>query len=78
MQRLHGKPVLARVLERCAQIEGADLVICAVPDEEGSAPLEKIAIVSGARVFKGSERDVLRRYLVAAQMARGDVAVRVT
>ena len=78
MQPLHGRPVLAHVLERCRRIAGADLVLCAVPDEAGSAPLEKVAVASGARVFKGSERDVLRRYLEAAQMARADVVMRVT
>jgi spore coat polysaccharide biosynthesis protein SpsF len=78
MEDLAGKPVLAHVLSRCASIEGADVVVCAVPDAEESAPLEVVARACGAEISRGSEIDVLARYLAAAQMVAADVIMRVT
>lgn len=77
-QDLAGKPVLQHVLERCAKIPGADIVVCAMPDESESLPLLTIAAVSGAAVFRGSETDVLSRYAAAAQQVGATVIMRVT
>lgn len=78
MEPIEGRPVLAHVLNRCAIIPGCDLVICAVPDKPESAPIEAVARECGAQVFRGSENDVLARYLGAARMAKVDVVMRVT
>jgi len=78
MQDLAGRPVLAHVLERCRLIPGADVLVCAVPDEDQSAPLEIVARQCGARVFRGSEHDVLARYEGAARNFEADVVMRVT
>lgn len=78
MQLLAGKPVLAHVLERCRCVEGCDRVVCAVPDEEASAPLEQVVRDCGVSVFRGAEHDVLGRYLGAARMADADIVMRVT
>lgn len=75
---LAGKPVLRHVLERCRVILGVAVMICAIPDEPASAPLAAIAERSGAIVFRGSERDVLGRYLGAARSVNADVILRVT
>ncbi len=78
MQTIAGKPALAHVLERCKRIERADAVVCAVPDQAESAALESIAHACGASVYRGSEQDVLGRYLGAAEMIGADVVMRVT
>lgn len=78
MKDLTGKPVLARVLERCRDIPNVDAVVCAVPDEDASAPLEAVATQCGAATFRGSEMDVLARYLGAARAIGADIVVRVT
>jgi spore coat polysaccharide biosynthesis protein SpsF len=75
---LSGRPVLGHVLARCASIGGVDVVVCAVPDEPQSDVLEAIALKSGAAIFRGSENDVLLRYLEAAQSVDADVVIRVT
>jgi spore coat polysaccharide biosynthesis protein SpsF (cytidylyltransferase family) len=75
---LAGKPVLRHVLERCRGIRSVDVVVCAVPDEPASASLEAIAAQSGAAVFRGSEQDVLGRYLGAARSVNAGVILRVT
>jgi glutamate-1-semialdehyde 2,1-aminomutase/spore coat polysaccharide biosynthesis protein SpsF len=78
VQTVAGKPVLAHVLERCRGIKGCDAVVCAVPDEVESVALESIAYTCGASVYRGSEQDVLARYLGAAQMVGADLVMRVT
>jgi spore coat polysaccharide biosynthesis protein SpsF len=77
-QELAGRTVLHHVLNRCRAIPGADVVLCAVPDEAASAPLVAVAAECSAQVFRGSESDVLGRYLGAARAARADIIMRVT
>jgi glutamate-1-semialdehyde 2,1-aminomutase/spore coat polysaccharide biosynthesis protein SpsF len=75
---LAGKPVLRHVLERCRAIDNVDVVVCAVPDEPASAPLEVVGEQCGATVFRGPEQDVLGRYLGAARSVNADIVLRVT
>src|SRR5205823_6192631 len=78
MQELAGRTALHHVLERCREISGADIVVCAVPDEPASAPLAAVAAQCGAKVFCGSESDVLDRYFAAARECRADIVMRIT
>jgi spore coat polysaccharide biosynthesis protein SpsF len=78
LQLLDDRCVLEHVLTRCATIPGADAVVCAVPDAPESAAIETVAARCGAMTFRGSEHDVLDRYLGAARAARADVVLRVT
>lgn len=78
MRDLAGRTVLHHVLERCRMIPNASVVVCAVPDDPASAPLEVVAAECGTAVFRGSERDVLGRYLGAARAVCADIVVRVT
>lgn len=75
---LHGHPVLWHVLFRCKQIDGADRVVLAVPDEADSDQLEVIAESLAVPVVRGSETDVLSRYLKAARRFKADVIMRIT
>ncbi len=78
LQLLDDRCVLDHVLTRCAAIPGADIAVCAVPDGPESAEIEAIATGCGAMTFRGSENDVLDRYLGAARAARADIVMRVT
>lgn len=73
MAGLHGRPMLAHVLERAAAIQGVDQVVLAVPQRD-------VSIVSHLweHVYGGSEKDVLSRYAGAAEKYEADVIVRVT
>ena len=75
---LGARSVLAEVLDRCAAIPGADLVVCAVPDEHSSDPVAAEAAACGAMVYRGPEADVLARYLGAARAAGAEVVMRIT
>jgi spore coat polysaccharide biosynthesis protein SpsF len=78
LETLGGQTVLQHVLKRCGAISNADMVICAVPDEAESEPLEGVARQCGARTFRGPETDVLGRYLGAARANGADIILRVT
>ena len=71
-----GKPMLAHHLERLAAV-GAPLIV-ATTTNSADDPLVEIADSLGAAVFRGSEHDVLSRYVGAAAAENLDVVVRVT
>lgn len=75
---LAGKPVLAHAIERCGMIPGVSRVIVAVPDSKHNDPLASLAASCGAHVVRGSEQDVLSRYVRAAQSFESDYVMRVT
>lgn len=75
---LAGESVLHHVIKRCAAVEGADLVVCAIPDDDACAQIADEAARAGAEVTRGSEHDVLARYLDAARALDADVIMRVT
>jgi spore coat polysaccharide biosynthesis protein SpsF (cytidylyltransferase family) len=70
---LHGKPMLAHVLERAAAIQGVDQVVLAVPEND-----VRLVAHLWPHVFGGSEKDVLGRYAKCAEQYEADVIVRVT
>lgn len=78
MLDLCGRTVLAHVLERCAGVEGADVVCCATVEGPDGDVIGAEAERCGAAVFKGSEFDALDRYYRAARMLGADVILRVT
>lgn len=78
LKPLAGGTVLAEVLRRCRAIPGADLVVCAVPEGERDDPVAAEAQRCGAIVTRGSESDVLDRYLQASKAVGADVVMRVT
>ena len=76
---LAGRPVLAHVIERVARIDGVDHIVVAIPDGAIDDPLAEYVTRSlGVALFRGSEEDVLGRYVGAAQSASADGVVRVT
>ena len=75
---LAGRTVLAHVIERCLATEGVDVVCCAVPAGDADDAVTGEAVRCGAKVFRGSEADVLDRYWRAARALGIDVIMRIT
>ncbi len=78
LQTLRGKTVLAHALTRCAAIPGIDAVVCATSDLPQDDPIVAEAERAGAYVFRGSQDDVLARYLGAAEKVGAEGVLRVT
>ena len=78
MLSLGGEPCIRHVLRRCQEIEGVDVVICAVPEGPVSDPIVREAEALKVRVSYGSEHDVLDRFKIAAESVQADVIMRVT
>ena len=75
---LDGEPLLKRQFERLKRCRTADDIVLACTDLAADAPLAKLAAEWGMTVFRGSEADVLSRYLGAARAAEAETVVRVT
>src|SRR5262249_60896773 len=73
-----GRPMLARQLRRLAACRMADELVVATTVNATDDPVVAVARGEGARWFRGSEADVLERYVGAAREARADVVVRIT
>ncbi len=76
---LCGKPVLVHCLDRAKAIEGVDAVCLATTTSPGDDAVADLAgNVPGVTIFRGSEADVLGRYLGAAQETGAEVVLRLT
>jgi len=78
LQTLRGKTVLAHALARCAAIPRIDAVICATSDLPADDAIMAEAQKAGVHVFRGSQDDVLARYLGAADSVGAEIVLRVT
>jgi spore coat polysaccharide biosynthesis protein SpsF len=73
-----GHPLLHHVVNRASAIEGIDELVVAIPDSSRDDDLAKEAARLGVRVVRGSEMDVLDRYVRAIEAVNADVVIRVT
>ncbi len=75
---LAGVPMLARVIERVRRARRVDAVWVACSDARADDPIAALALRVGAPVYRGSETDVLGRFVGAADAAAADLVVRLT
>jgi spore coat polysaccharide biosynthesis protein SpsF len=75
---LDGQPLLERQLARLARCERVDEIVLAVTVNATDDPLVALADRLGLRWHRGSEDDVLSRYVGAAREADAELVVRVT
>jgi len=73
-----GRPLLAYQLERLALVASPVVIVVATTVNRTDDPVATLARAMGCKVFRGSETDVLGRYLGAAAAVDADVIVRVT
>jgi spore coat polysaccharide biosynthesis protein SpsF len=84
MAQLAGRPMLDHVIERTALATEIDDIIVATSDQPADLPVfEHLTSSAGrwakqVRVVRGSERDVLQRYAVAAATTSADLILRIT
>lgn len=73
---LAGKPLLSRIIERVKRCELINEIIIAIPNTDQNFPLEMIAVENNVKFFKGSEDDLVERYLQAAYSYNSDYICR--
>tara|TARA_Y100000590_G_C15389666_1_gene889579 strand:+ start:129 stop:815 length:687 start_codon:yes stop_codon:yes gene_type:complete len=77
MMDLSGKPVLHWVLSRVKRAKQIDSIWLATSDTQKDNPLEELAKKLNVPVYRGSESDVLGRFVATAKLAETDHVVRV-
>jgi spore coat polysaccharide biosynthesis protein SpsF len=75
---LSGKPMIAHIIERLQASRLADEVCVAIPADEREDELARVLAGMPVTVVRGSQHDVLGRYIQAAYETRADVIVRTT
>jgi spore coat polysaccharide biosynthesis protein SpsF len=77
LEPLAGKPMLAFMIERLGGLDAGPLVVATSGDPRDD-PVAALARESGAAVVRGSEADVLSRFVVALDTFPSDRVVRLT
>jgi aminopeptidase-like protein/spore coat polysaccharide biosynthesis protein SpsF (cytidylyltransferase family) len=77
LAHLGGIPLLEWVLRRLARANTLDQIVLATSDSESDNPLADLAIKLGMLVYRGSESDVLARFIGAATMTNATNVVRI-
>jgi spore coat polysaccharide biosynthesis protein SpsF (cytidylyltransferase family) len=75
---LQGRPMLAHIVERVSRAADVDRVVVATTDGADDDEVAALATAAGAGVTRGSEQDVLSRYVLAAREHGAGVIVRIT
>jgi spore coat polysaccharide biosynthesis protein SpsF len=75
---LAGKSVLAQVIERVRACPQVDTTVVATTTLVADNAVVAEAVRCGAEVYRGSESDVLARYVEAARQFHADTIVRIT
>ncbi len=78
MMDLAGIPLLERLLRQLSGAAALDDVVIATSVDAADDVIEKFARDRGFTVVRGSQHDVLSRYVLAAEAANADVVVRLT
>lgn len=73
-----GRPMLTQQIRRLKECKAVEEIVIATTTNPADAPLVELAQQAGVGWFRGSERDVLSRYVGAARQFHADVVVRVT
>lgn len=67
LKEIAGKPMILHVLDRVSKSKRIDQVILATSDLNRDTPLAKTATEAGYKVYRGSEDNVLSRYVEALE-----------
>lgn len=78
LKQVLSKPLLEYQLERIKRVKNADEVVVATTQAQNDDPIVDLCSRLNVNVFRGSEHDVLKRYVQAAQNVQADVVVRLT
>lgn len=78
LKNIQGKPMLWHIVNRLNKVDEIDEVVVATSDLEKDGPVYQMTEKYGIPCFRGSERDVLKRFFDAAVMVKADHLIRIT
>lgn len=78
LKEVGGQPMLKQQIRRLRQCRAVDEIMLATTTNSTDDPIVEFARNENVRCFRGSEQDVLSRYLGAAEQSKADVVVRST
>ncbi|MBI1220637.1 MAG: aminotransferase class III-fold pyridoxal phosphate-dependent enzyme [Rhodobacteraceae bacterium] len=78
LRDLSGHPLIEVLLTRLARATRVDEIVLATSTDPRNDPLVDCVTALGYSCFRGSETDVLSRYLLAAEGAGADTVIRIT
>lgn len=78
LKDLLGAPMLARQIDRVRRAKRIDEIVIATTTNATDDPVADLARRESVQAFRGSEHDVLERYVGAARASDADVVVRLT
>lgn len=78
LMNVAGKPMLAQQIRRLRQCRSVDEIVIATTTNASDDPVVELAQEEQVAWFRGSEHDVLSRFVGAARQAQAEVVVRVT
>lgn len=78
MKDLLGKPMIEYTLRRLNQSRYIDELVLATSDKKEDNPLAEYVSKIGFKTFRGDEANVLKRYICANEIYKGDIVIRVT
>jgi spore coat polysaccharide biosynthesis protein SpsF len=78
LKEVDGKPMLSQQINRLRTCKMADEIVIATTANSTDEPVVKLAKRENVAYFRGSERDVLGRFIGAAQQVKADVIIRST
>jgi spore coat polysaccharide biosynthesis protein SpsF len=73
---ISGKPVIAHIIDRLAQSQKVDEICVAIPNSASDDKLAALLEQYEVSVCRGSENDVLSRFIQAAYQTRAEIIVR--
>lgn len=78
LKKINGKPMIGQVINRVKLSKKIDKIVLAIPDTVQDNVLFELAKKLNTVCIRGSEQDVLSRYLKAAKETKADIIIRIT
>lgn len=67
LKLVRGKSIIQHIIERAKLVSGVDIIVLCTSTDKSDDVLESVAKKNNIKVFRGSLKDVLARYLGAAE-----------
>lgn len=78
LAKIEGQSIIEHIIDRAKTLKKATNIILCTSTNEQDSPLEEIANKKNISCFRGSEDNIIKRFLGAAESTNPDIIVRIT